>query len=143
MDDRTRTSLLVAGLVGVAVVAVLASFVHGIAGGEGKAPLHVADVQGTWTFEDGTGARLLIRADGSVEVSKDAQIRECGVLMWPEGQVAKARWAFGDVDDPRMVSVELPGAEPGRTCRFDFTVADEGNRTAGPGHAYVRSEAPH
>ncbi|MFZ3472203.1 hypothetical protein ACODT3_15375 [Streptomyces sp. 4.24] len=143
MDDRTRTQLLVAGLVGTAVAAVLASFVYGIVGGEDQTPLRVADVEGTWTAEDGGGARLFIRGDGSAEVSKEVQIRECAALMWADGRAVRAAWTFGDIDDPRTVFLRLQGPEAADTCHFDFTVADEGNRTSGPWGTFVRSDVAH
>lgn len=149
MDDRTRTQLLVAGLVGVAVVAVLASFVYGVVGGEDEAPLRVADVEGTWTAEDGSGARLLIRADGSAEVTKEAQAKGCVWVMWHDGREVQAEWTFGDSDDPRTLHLELPGPETVDPCYFDLVVDGSGSlaRASGPGvgapDRYVRGEDAH
>ncbi|MCX5405298.1 hypothetical protein OHA37_15560 [Streptomyces sp. NBC_00335] len=148
MDDRSRTPLLVAGLAGVAVVAVLASFVHGVVGGEDEAPLRVADVEGTWTAEDDSRARLLIRADGSAEVSGEAQAKGCAVVMWSDGRSVEATWVFGDVDEPRTVHVDLPGHETVPPCSVDLVVKDSGIRASSSARAgavparWIRGPAP-
>ncbi|MFD6891297.1 hypothetical protein [Streptomyces sp. NPDC059957] len=145
LSDSKREFLVVGGLLLLVIGALLGIIVHGLAtqDDDDQVPLHVADVEGTWTSEDGTGARLLIRADGSVDVSKEAQIGGCGAPMWPDGRTVRAKWAFGDADDPRMVNLELRGPEAADACTFDFTVADEGNRTDDQWRTYVRHEDPH
>lgn len=150
MDDRTRTQLLVASLVGVAVAAVLASFVYGIAvpGTPGNG-LHVADVEGAWTAEGDSRARLLIRADGSAEVTGEGQVKGCAALMWGDGRTAEATWVFGDTDDPRTVHLRLPGPDTASGCSFDLVVDDSGTGATSPappgaaGGRWVRGDTPH
>ncbi|MFD5147980.1 hypothetical protein [Streptomyces sp. NPDC058401] len=144
LSEPMRLFLQVAGLVLVAVLAVLGAAVYGLTAldSKGEIALDVADVEGTWTAEDGSGARLVIRRDGSVELSKEAQIMDCAALMWADGRVAKGTWAFGDSDDPRMVFVKARGSAPGDACSFDFRVVDGGDRTSGLRHAYVRGGDP-
>ncbi|MGW6703657.1 hypothetical protein ACWGDE_02010 [Streptomyces sp. NPDC054956] len=129
LSDTMRVFLWVAGLTLLAVGAVVGTVVHGLAGtGPGPTRLEEADVAGAWIAEDGSGARVLIHADHSAELSREAQALVCVWQSWDDGRAGRATWVFGDGDEPRTLRMAIPGSQTVDACRFDLHADASGER---------------
>ncbi|MFB7609956.1 hypothetical protein [Streptomyces gardneri] len=147
MTDTARALLRVVGVLAVVVAAVVGIGLYEIFKvRDYMVPIGVADVEGAWIAEEGNDARLVVREDGTAELTPEAQANVCG---WPAGRdtrVIRAVWTFGDIDDPRLIHLELkyPDPDTAYPCYFDLHVDPDGQAGAlgdgrGPYTAYVRS----
>ncbi|MER5206791.1 hypothetical protein [Streptomyces sp. NPDC002825] len=153
MTDVARVRPWVAGGMAVAVIAVVVGFGYDILTdlrGGGRSPLHVSDVEGVWIAAEDDGARLVVRGDGSAELTREAQADLCGGAPRPEPRAIPATWNFGDSDDPRLMNLEVRDPDSADPCCFDLTVDGSGARArvsgvsvgAGSISAFVRGDAP-
>ncbi|MFE4619934.1 hypothetical protein ACFRJ7_27910 [Streptomyces sp. NPDC056747] len=134
MTDEPRVLLRVAGVMTVVVVAVAGAGVYDIVADDyAPVPLGVADVEGTWVAEGGGGARLVVRGNGSAELTREAQVAACGGPPGHDVRAAQATWTFGDADEPRVVHLELRDPDTADPCSFEFHVDDSGGRAAASG----------
>ncbi|MFE1548196.1 hypothetical protein [Streptomyces sp. NPDC058718] len=146
MTDEARAMLRVAGVLAVVVATVVGSGLYEIFKvRDHMVPIDVADVEGTWIAEDHGDARLVVRGDGTAELTREAQAEACG---WPPGRdtrAIRATWTFGDVDEPRLIHLELkyPDPDTAYPCYFDLDIDPNGQAgILGDGSytAYVRSD---
>ncbi|MEU3481175.1 hypothetical protein ACI2LO_11460 [Streptomyces sp. NPDC033754] len=148
MTDGARALFRVAGVLAVVVAAAVGIGLYEIFKiRDYMVPIGVADVEGAWTAEEGGDARLVVRGDGTAELTSAAQADVCG---WPAGRdtrVIRAAWTFGDIDDPRLIHLELkyPDPDTAYPCYFDLYVDPDGQAGVigdgrGPYSAYVRSD---
>ncbi|MDV5146457.1 hypothetical protein R1T08_20195 [Streptomyces sp. SBC-4] len=149
MTDEPRVLRRVAGVMTVVVVAVVGSGVYDIvADDHDPVPLGVADVEGAWIAESGSDARLVVRGDGSAELTREAHVAACGGPPEHDGRTARATWVFGDSDEPRVVHLELRDPDTADPCSCDLHVDDSGGRAAASDpdgssfSDYVRSNSP-
>ncbi|CAM5506236.1 hypothetical protein [Streptomyces narbonensis] len=149
MTDEARVLLRVAGVLAMVVVAVAGADVYEIiADRDGTVALDVAEVERVWVAEDDGDARLVVRGDGSAELTPEAQLDACGwALGRDNGRTLRATWAFGDSDEPRMVFLELQDPDTAEPCYFDLYVADSSGRATLSGEGafatYARSDSLH
>ncbi|MER7515207.1 hypothetical protein [Streptomyces sp. NPDC126499] len=128
MADEGRASLRMAGVMAAVVAVVVGGSVYGlVAESAGKAAIGVGDVEGAWIAEDDGDVRLVMRADGSAELEPKAQAEACAWVPAHDGRAA-ATWTFGDIDDPRVVHIEVRHPDTAERCYFDLDVAESGKR---------------
>ncbi|MFB6627950.1 hypothetical protein ACFCWD_21070 [Streptomyces sp. NPDC056374] len=145
MTHEARTLVRVTGVLAVVVATAVGIGLYNILRvPDYMVPIDTADVEGTWIAEEDGSARLVIRGDGTAELTPEAEATVCG---WPTGRktrVIRAAWTFGDADDPRLMHMELDAAYP---CSFGFGVEPDGQvGIVGGGDRpytrYIRSETP-